>query len=42
MVDTVNIKTAHQPSKLAKLPLSFEYDKTLREIKQSVKIRTSL
>lgn len=28
------------PSKLAKLPLAFEYDKTLREIKHTVKIRT--
>jgi hypothetical protein len=28
------------PSKLAKLPLAFEYDKTLREIKRTVKVRT--
>lgn len=34
-----HIKTT-APSKLAKVPLAFEYDKTLREIKHSVKIRT--
>lgn len=28
------------PSKLAKVPITFEYDKTLREIRHSVKIRT--
>ncbi len=30
----------HTPSKLAKLPIAFEYDKTLREIRHSVKTRT--
>lgn len=34
-----SIKTT-TPSKLAKVPLTFEYDKTLRDIKHSVKIRT--
>ncbi len=42
MVDTTNTNKAPTPSKLARIPIGFEYDKTLREIKQSVKIRTSL
>ncbi len=38
MVDnSINTTT---PSKLAKIPLAFEYDKTLRQIKHSVRIRT--
>jgi hypothetical protein len=40
MVDSIN--TSKTLSKLAKTPISFEYDKTIREIKHSVKIRTSL
>ena len=34
-----SVKTT-TPSKLARVPLAFEYDKTLRDIKHSVKIRT--
>lgn len=29
-----------KPSKLARTPIVFEYDKTLREIKHNVKTRT--
>jgi hypothetical protein len=36
----VSTNTHITPSKLAKLPLAFEYDRTLREIKHAVKIRS--
>ena len=39
MVDTTT-NPLKNPSLLAKLSISFEYDKTLREIKNSVKART--
>ena len=42
MADTTNINKTLAPSKLSKVSIGFEYDKTLREIKHNVKIRTSL
>ncbi len=36
-----DIKHPTTQSKLAKLPITFEYDKTLREIKHNVKVRTA-
>ncbi len=34
------IETANTPSKLDRFSLSFEYNKTLQEIKRDVRIRT--
>ncbi len=34
------IQTKHSPSRLERFSIGFEYDKTLREIKQDVHTRT--
>ncbi len=36
----ITTTTVKNPSLLAKVSISFEYDKTLREIKHNVKART--
>ena len=40
MVQTHRIKTAQQPSALSKFHLSFEYDKTIDEVRRDVKKRS--
>ena len=39
MLQTQQIKTTQQPSALSKFHLSFEYDKTIDEVKRDVKKR---
>jgi len=40
MVQTHQIKTTQQPSALSKFNLSFEYDKTIDEVRRDVKKRS--
>ena len=40
MVKKQQIETNHSTSALERFSLSFEYDKTLQEIKREVRIRT--
>ena len=40
MVKKQQIETSHSTSALERFSLSFEYDKTLQEIKREVRIRT--
>lgn len=39
MIETTT-STVKNPSLLARVPIAFEYDKTLREIKHNVRART--